>query len=342
MGFRAQAQREELTVSGQTSAETPWLDEVRRRIGSVLQTVTGESGKPDGVPLFPLPEGPAPHWFLFPIWLDDAWVQEGAEPLPTRVLADVLWAQYALFLSIRIHDDLLDRERDDLRLLFVADRFLVESFEMLQRLDGLGSAFWNQYRQWLRESIEGILEVKRLEQEAGRFTEDDLRLHARVSAIFKVGSAAICHLHGRRKEIHWISQLMDGLAVFSQIGDDLQDLTPDVQSGRFTWPANILSGMEASGTMVADEFGRLLGGGFLKPERGEAIIARLRELVRTATTTLPEATPTPVRNLVCELESRVEALEQSIHETRVRWFFGKLLTESRQESKQNDSLIVNR
>jgi hypothetical protein len=306
--------------------EHQWMEEMSRRIGSVLLSVSGQSEMGDGdSSLYPLPEGPAPNWFLLPIWLDEAWAGQGAKPLPAGALADVLWAQYALFLHIRIHDDLLDRQRDDLRLLFVADRFLVESWESLQRFDRLDQSFWNLYRQWLGETVDGILRVRDLEEVRGQFKEEHLDLHAQVGAIFKVGAAAICHLQGRGQEMAWLSRVLDRLAVFSQICDDLQDLLPDVQDGRYTWVANALLGVETGEPSVPAESARLVGAGLMHPERGWVITEELRRLSRAAADELPPSAPRRLRDLVQGLELRVDGLEQEMHEARVRWVFQDLL-----------------
>jgi hypothetical protein len=255
--------------------------------------------------------------------LDRAWAAEGRPALPDGELTDLLWGQYALFLQIRIQDDLLDRERTDLRLLFVADRFLLESLESFQGFPALDGQFWAFYRRCLRETVDGILEVRRLESVPGEFTVERLDLHARVSAIFKVGAAAVCRLHARDGEMPWLSDFMDRLAVFGQICDDLEDLAEDLEVGRFTWVANVLLGGRVGDPSEPEEWAGRLRDGFMRPEWGEPVLSELRRLARLTAEGVPDLAPPAVHDLVRELRNRPDALEQTMHEARVRWVFGE-------------------
>ena len=292
-----------------------WLQEIDHRIAGVLESVRGDSAEWE-VPGTLARRDQPPHWFELPIWLDDAW----QAPVPgighLSTLADLLWGQYALFLFIRIQDDLLDQQRTDLDSMLVADRFLVESLESFNQIFILDSRFRKQYHGWLRDTVDGIRQVSRLEATAGGFTADHLPLHAKVCAIFKVGSLAVCRIHGREREWRWIEGLLDQLAMFSQIGDDLQDLSEDVEKGRCTWPANVLSG----GSFPVDPTAWLF-----RPERSDVILARLREIARVAADLVPSSAPVPIRALAQGLAGRVDELERGLHEMSVRMVFGELL-----------------
>lgn len=252
-------------------------------------------------------------------------MEERSERLRSGVIAEVLWGQYALFLYIRIQDDLLDRHLDDLRLVFVADRFLLESLESFQRVGALDKTFWGLYRQCVRETVDGILEVRRLEQEPGRFTAEHLDLHARVSSIFKLGAAAVCCLHGRAEEMTWLSDFQDRLAVFSQIRDDLEDLTPDLDDGRFTWVANTLLVARAGEAITLDERARRLADGLTYPDRAAPVLGELRRVARAAADVVPKSAPRSIRDLLPRLQTMPDELEQALHEARVRWVFGEAL-----------------
>lgn len=300
------------------------MRELGRRVGSVLGSLPGEAGDAARSGRFGrTPDGRAPLWLRLPTWLNEAWQEEPTDDVRDRGLPDLLWGQYALFLYIRLQDDLLDQHRDDLRLLFVADRFLLESLESFQRFPELDGEFLVFYRRCLRETVDGILAVRSLESEAGRFTAEHLDLHAQVSAIFKVGAVAVCRLHGRVREVPWVSQLLDRLAVFGQIGDDLQDLAPDLEVGRFTWAANVLMGAKGGEVIPPDERIRRLSGGLMRTERGEQLLAELRRLARLAAEGVPASAPRPVHDLARALHSQVGVLEQGMHEAKVRWVFGE-------------------
>lgn len=298
-----------------SAAAALWLEDVDRRIAGVLESVRAGSSEWD-VPARLAQRDRPPAWFELPIWLDEAW----KAPVPgighSSLLADLLWGQYALFLFIRIQDDLLDRQRTDLDSMFVADRFLVESLESFDRIFILDSRFRKQYQGWLRDTVDGIRQVSGLEATPGGFRADHLPLHAKVCAIFKVGSLAVCRIHGREREWPWIEGLLDQLAMFSQIGDDLQDLSEDVEKGRCTWPANVLSG----GALPVDPAAWMF-----RPERSDVILARLRGIARAASDLVPSNAPIPIQALARGLAARVDELERGLHEMSVRMVFGEVL-----------------
>jgi hypothetical protein len=270
--------------------------------------------------------GRTPTWLLLPTWLNEAWTHEGAV-LPRDTVTDLLWGQYALFLYIRIHDDLMDQQRHDLRLLFVADRFLIESLQAFQGCASLDSEFWTFYRDCLRDTVDGILEVRRLEAEPGRFAAEHLELHARVSAIFKVGVAALCHLRRRTAETAWLSGFMDHVAVLNQICDDVQDLAGDLQDRRFTWVANVLLDARPGDATLANGISGRLVDALMRGERGVVFLSELRRLARAAAETVPPSASARVREFATSLRFRPDALEQRMHEARVRWVFEEVLGE---------------
>lgn len=301
-----------------------WLEEMDRRIAAVLGPIARHADTSEWVmPARLAREQPVPHWLLLPIWLEQEW-GGSRRPAPPGWLAPVLWGQYALFLTIRIQDDLLDRQREDLRTVFLSDRFLLASLESYQRLPALGDGFWELYRNCLNQTTEGILEVGRLERRLGGFTTDQLALHARVCALFKIGSAALCYLYGRPAELRWISSLLDQLAIFSQIGDDLEDLDSDVAGGRYTWVANTILGAGSESSPMDAEAHRL-GVGLMRSERGDVIVQQLRVVARAAVEAVPDTAPAQVHQLVGSLPARCDQLEQALHEARVRQVLGQFL-----------------
>jgi hypothetical protein len=301
------------------------IQEIDRQITRVLGLVRDQSATweiPDR-----LAEGrPTPPWFELPVWLDEAW---GGEPgkRPAPELPQILWGQYALFLFIRIQDDLLDRQRNDLPSLLVADRFLVESLESFRRLDQLDRGFWHSYDGWLQDTVEGISEVAALESVAGRFTTHHLGLHARVAAIFKAGTRALCRCHDRERDWPWIEGLLDQLAIFSQIGDDLHDLSEDVGTGRYTWPANVLLGNHESPAI--EEQSQSVGQWAHRLQRTNVILDQLREVAGAAVALVPSTAPEPVQELAAALVSRVLEMERDLHESMVREVFPTIPRPSR-------------
>jgi hypothetical protein len=269
-------------------------------------------------------DGAIPSWMLLPIWLNQAWATS------TPGMLDILWGQYALFLSIRLQDDLLDRHVTDLRLQFVADRFLIESLASLQTLSELDESFWRYYRHCLRETVDGIFEVHGLEERAAGFTEGHLHLHAKVGAIFKIGTAAVCDLNGRWPETEWTTQLQDQLAIFSQICDDLGDVVQDVAKGRYTYVGNTLIGACAGEPITPEQARRRLGEGLIRPSRSEHVWTLLGRAASAAAAAAAAADPAPhpLQVLLQSLETTPSALRDFTRETRMRWLLGDALVAS--------------
>lgn len=300
-----------------------WEQYLRGRIGSVLASIPGAIDGPRRGEAGLQRVDPTPNWISLPMWLDQGWAEERGEPLASDVLTEVLWGQYALFLCIRLQDDLLDGAREDLHLMLVADHFLLESLQAFQRFPELDDTFWAFYRECVRHTVNGDLEVERLEREPGRFTSAHLGLHAQVSSVLKVGAAAVGRLHGRARDVAWLSRFQDHLAVFHQIEDDLDDLVPDLMGGRFTWVANTMLAAEPGESLTPDERGRRLGEGFMRPERGEAIFEELRRIARAANAEVPPSAPQAIHEVGKALFTATDELERSMHEARVRWVFGE-------------------
>ena len=254
-----------------------------------------------------------------PLWLDAAWTGDDASRPAGGALADIVWGQYALFLSFRVKDDVLDRRGRDLRRLFVADLFLLESLRSFRRVAELDDRFWQFYLDCVRGTIEGAAEVGRLEAEPGGFRAEHLELHARVAGMAKVGVAAVCRLHRHEQDAEWLSRLQDRLAIADQIEDDLKDLKDDLRAGRYTWVGNELLALRPGDRPSWRECAGRLGEGLLRAERGAAITDALRRTLAAASDALPASAPPPLFDLVRRLSTAPDEIEESMHKTRVWW-----------------------
>lgn len=302
--------------------EVELAQDLNRRVGTVLGSIPGSADLPSGaVPCPALDEDGIPSWLRIPLWLDDAWAAEGSPPPSGWDLTELLWGQYALFLSLRMKDDLLDGERDDLRLLFVADGFLFASMESFQRFPELDAGFWAFYRRSVRATLDGALEVGRLEREPGRFTTEHLELHAKVCSAMKVGVTALCRLYGHDQDREWLSRLQDRIAIVNQVVDDVNDLPDDLRVGRYTWVANTVLGLAPGESLAPDAWAHRLGAGLMEEARGAQVVEELRRAVRAAAAEVPVSAPQPIREMVERLAGTPTVLDELAHETRVRWVF---------------------
>ncbi|HUF49481.1 MAG TPA: hypothetical protein VMN60_01525 [Longimicrobiales bacterium] len=261
-----------------------------------------------------------PSWLALPLWLHDAWAPAASGP---RALHHILWGQYALFTFIRLQDDLLDAHFHDLRIQFIADAFLADSLESFQALP-LPAAFWDGYQQALRDTADAILEVRDIESVPGAFTAALLPLHARVGAIFRVGSAAVCHLLDRGDALSWVAGLQASLAVFGQVCDDLEDVADDLEQQRYTFCGNILIAAGRDDIAAAADTTARLGAGMLDASRAVPLIAALRDAAAAAAAAVPDAAPQRIRTYTAALRQRADDVDRALHESRVRHVFGPL------------------
>jgi hypothetical protein len=173
-------------------------------------------------------------WLLLPQWLA---ASTGVVPRKEagRFLRDVLWGQYALFLFVRIHDDLVDHQARSPWLAYVGDRYLVESVAAYSR--HADREFWPLFWALVTETLDGIAEADRLQRCARPDRRALLAAYARVAAIFKVGSIAVLQRADRMQLYPAVSTFKDHTAMAGQIVDDLQDLDEDLEAGRRNYVA---------------------------------------------------------------------------------------------------------
>ncbi|HUI63907.1 MAG TPA: hypothetical protein VL126_03620 [Bacteroidota bacterium] len=174
-----------------------------------------------------------PGWLAIHFARSDSRFHPGTD----RLLEDVLWGQYALFVALRMQDDLFDRQADSRSLIFAPDLFIAESAKCFAGLCGDIPAFWDLYGDCTARTVRAILEVEIL-QKAGECPVDALlEKYAEVNSIFKVGSAAVCLLADGFDQFSAVSQFCDEIAKVAQIYDDIEDVTADLADGRMNYVA---------------------------------------------------------------------------------------------------------
>lgn len=270
---------------------------------------------PAAVPAVRLGEPLRYAWLLLPEWLSTrlALASSSAE---RRFLADVQWAQYALFLFVRIHDDLVDRQARSSWLIYAADRYLVESETAFAR--HVSTAFWPLFRTLVRQTLDGIAEADALQRGVRTPRAALLDAYTRVSSIFKAASAAVLMRHGRLRLLPRAARFQDHLAVASQILDDLVDLDDDLADGRRNYVASALAGSARPGPrgrrgLAATMARRILADDALAP-----ILDEVDRRLQAAARAIAPLHLARANRHVAGLRGRVEALRQAAHTRRVR------------------------
>lgn len=189
-----------------------------------------------------------PYWLLLPHWLAGRRA-DGHRPaaLPSGFLEDVLKAQCALFLSIRVLDDVVDTPGSSRTLLKVAERLGQDSRRYLQPWFCAGDPFWSTYEGCIALTRASIRRADQLQRRRGTRPADLLRVYADVSAVFRVGSAAVCEKQRCRTEYRHIERFTRHIARADQILDDLSDILEDLDTGKRNYVARRLARRRENG-----------------------------------------------------------------------------------------------
>ena len=249
-------------------------------------------------------------WLVLPKWLAVSTGVAGKRD-GTRFLRDVSWAQYALFLFVRIHDDLVDRQARSPWLAYVGDRYLVEAVSAYSR--PVGREFWPLFWELVTATLDGIAEADRIQRCARPDRRALLGAYARVSAIFKISSIAVLQRAGKMHLYPAVARFKDHAAMAGQILDDIEDLDEDFEQGRRNYlAASLLNAHRAAGeprdprTLMAR---RVVAGQFVDTCLEEAD----RQFVAAGRALTLEA----VQRYVDRQRSQVEWLRATLHARRV-------------------------
>jgi hypothetical protein len=286
-----------------------WPEAIRSDVvGYLRETPEDVSGAATGAERF---------WTELPRWMIADRRFARGKPIARVWLNDILWAQYCLFLFIRIHDDVFDGQTQRRSLIFVADALLLESQTILARHFPQGP-FWPLFRTCLEATIRGIMEVDERQRRPGAMNKRSLSLYADVASVFKIGCAAVCVRSGRITAFRRVSHFADEIAIAGQILDDMLDVQEDLARTRYNFAANqLLRAGCVNADDCADRIARAIlfddGAGLLLNEaskhldRADDAIAPLR---------LAEAVA-----YVGTLRQNIEALRHRIHVARVEHVF---------------------
>jgi hypothetical protein len=207
-----------------------------------------------------------PYWFLLPTWLAERYNRKKANTISAGTLKDILWAQYCVFLSMRIKDDLFDGQGITSLLFFAADQFLAESCDIFLRILRNSKPFWNIYNGSIRQSVQGFWEVDAMERRRQANLRQLRAGHAAVASIFKIGAAAVCHKADRRREFTIVGAAMDEMAIAGQILDDFQDMNEDLERGKFNYAVRYMLGSSARAVMDPTKAADLIADRLMRPD----------------------------------------------------------------------------
>ncbi len=261
------------------------------------------------------------YWLLLPGWLAHGGI--GAHKRPQRILGDVLWGQYCLYLAIRIKDDLFDRQARSKNLSCVADRFMSESKRVFEKYFDERSSFWDGYKRCVETTNAAIRQIDTLQRADTTSASQLLREYAKQSAVFKVGSLAICKVSGRPGIFASISRFADHTAIASQIIDDLQDITEDLKQKRLNYAARVVLQNAKTVPQGGSTIPKRIASGFLYGDGLQTIFGEVRSRLRLAGEALGSLRLPESSAYLSSYNAVLNVLEQHLHRERVRWVFGR-------------------
>lgn len=261
------------------------------------------------------------YWTLLPGWLLRHPRFAARAHADRGFLRDVLWGQYCLFLFIRIHDDLLDGQAHSPALLFVADSLLVESerslAKHLQR-----APFWELFRDLLDTTLRAVLDVDALQRRPGGMRLETLGKYGDVSAIFRVGSAAVCAKCRRMDDFQHVSAFAHHLAVANQIVDDVRDVQEDLDRGRFNFAATHFG---LDGVASPAEHNRAIGRSVLLDDGIGSLIALVKGHYDAALAEIQLIGLDPAAAFVKRAQRKLARFAREVHRSRVRYLLAPVI-----------------
>jgi hypothetical protein len=260
-----------------------------------------------------------------PFWLADVYRQRNVALTTSRnFMRDILWAQYCLFVFIRIQDDLFDKHTERSSLIYASDLFLFEAERMFSRYFRKSSVFWNIYRSCIAETILAIASGDSMERKPVRNRAQLLSAHGRTSKICNVAPAALCLKAGRMKDFKRVSVFSTEMMKAGAIVDDLQDMEEDLNRGRFNYAASFFLHSIRMKKSTKQNVRRQVVRNVLLSDGLTKLFKEINRHLDLAERSInPFALPAAAKYLQSYRRS-IEMMENSIHRWRVRTIFGNM------------------
>jgi hypothetical protein len=198
-----------------------------------------------------------------------------------------------------------------------------ESRRVFEKYFDERSSFWDGYERCVETTNAAIRQIDTLQRADTTSACQLLREYAKQSAVFKVGSLAICTMSGRPGIFARISRFADRMAIASQIVDDLQDITEDLKQKRLNYAARVVlqdsKGVPQGGSTILER----IAGGFLYGDGLQTIFGGVRSRLRLAGEALGSLRLPESSAYLSSYNAVLNVLEQHLHRERVQWVFGR-------------------
>ena len=264
-----------------------------------------------------------PHWISFPVALANHQQRDIKAPaIRSTLIHDILSAQYFMYLSVRLKDDLLDGQAAGRTLSEVSHSLERTAVEILRRWFEPSSKFWGFFERYVKDTTEGIDEVERLQRRVRRDPEEMLDGFARTSSIFKIGTAALCVASGKVNVMRTLESILDHLAIGGQIVDDIRDMVEDLECGRYNHAVQML--LKGNGQAVSRlEASQHLLSALLNPRSLEEVVSVAVYHFKAAHVLLKRLRLHELYGIPVVQQRAAENLIEQIHHRRMRVLFGR-------------------
>jgi hypothetical protein len=261
-----------------------------------------------------------PFWLLVPCRLDEAFRSRRTRGGGPAALADILWGQYCLFQCIRLQDDVFDGHATDLALVYAANQFLVEAESAFAKCLPRTSRFWGVFWKALESTTQAIVRVDAMQKRIGCDPARLAREYARVAAVLKVGTAAVCFGRRRTRDLAALGRFADSYAMADQILDDLDDVAEDLRRRRFNYVAQRLCGGRVRRLEVAR---RAIARALVSGEGGDLILGDARRHLARAAATADGLDLPALRDYAAQAGRALDSRRRALHRTRLELVFGQ-------------------
>ncbi|PKL83292.1 MAG: hypothetical protein CVV24_05810 [Ignavibacteriae bacterium HGW-Ignavibacteriae-3] len=198
-----------------------------------------------------------PFWVYLPHWILKSFHPESKLSTDQKnFLKDIIWAQYCVFLAIRVHDDLYDCQSECKSLIYAGDQLMIDSEKIFTKYFPGSQVFWQNYHSLIETSIHSIVLVDGLQKSSKTSLAKLLKSYAGVCSIFKIGTLAVCCHVNKMGMYKNMVHVIDGLCVAGQMIDDMEDLIEDYEGGRFNSALLMILKLKKGEKFLYTKFGK--------------------------------------------------------------------------------------
>lgn len=180
-----------------------------------------------------------PYWISLPCWLHYKWKGDNSN-CAHYSLEDLLWAQFCVYLSIKISDDELDGQTNITFSEPISKLLLIEAESTLSNYFSANANFWEYFYNYLNETNSAITRINKLQHNWCLETDRLSKEYYFLSSVLKVATVAIFSINDRQNEFLHADNYLDEMSTGGQILDDFFDYEEDLLIGKLNYAARIM------------------------------------------------------------------------------------------------------